>query len=278
MDDNVRSVLHKVIQLSEQNEEFDKELRRALNIVPSAKLSSSDSEKRILNIEKYLGLDYLLDSQTSIIDYSFVSDINVRMHLISDNREMQRFRFGTRYHKIDFEECCRYSMLQGEMLLNYYYYNKGENISEIVDYIKRFNSRVTISEKIVSLTEISFNVKMWAFKNEVDFDRSIGILWDYIRKVRNSISHRSIEKEEFQIKKYRERLLSMKMPLAENGLVNPYKLTEGSQEKNLYNNMIYNTDEYKKYCYLLWLKREPYDDLNKSLMYLVEQVQQNISK
>ena len=45
MDENIKSVLHKVIQLSKQNSEFDSELRKALGIAPSAIVSSFSEEK-----------------------------------------------------------------------------------------------------------------------------------------------------------------------------------------------------------------------------------------
>ena len=127
MDEKLKTTINKIVQLSKQNLEFDTELRRALGIGTSAN-SVLSSDKRIEHIEKYLGLDYYVDNQKSIIDYSFIQEPEVRAQLISDNREMMRFRYGTRYHAISFDEFCRYAHLQAEMLLNYFYDKKEDTL------------------------------------------------------------------------------------------------------------------------------------------------------
>ncbi len=99
MDAKLTAVIDKVMQLARQNAEFDAELRKKLGSTASVQFVS---DNRIKNIERYLGLDYYLDDKEPIIDYSFVTLPDVRAQLISDNREMLRFRYGTRYHKIDF--------------------------------------------------------------------------------------------------------------------------------------------------------------------------------
>ena len=101
----MKSTLDKVIRLARQNSEFDAELRKALMITaPSNQAKVDDSSLK--HIEKYLGLDYYVDSQNSSVDYCFVDMADVRAQLISDNREMMRFRYGTRYHEIDLHEFC----------------------------------------------------------------------------------------------------------------------------------------------------------------------------
>lgn len=74
MDEKLQITLDKIIRLSEQNPEFGTELRKKLGMTSSAKalLHSSDFDKRVEHIEKYLGLDYYVDGQPSLIDYSFV--------------------------------------------------------------------------------------------------------------------------------------------------------------------------------------------------------------
>ncbi|MGM9794970.1 MAG: hypothetical protein ACI3ZZ_01945 [Candidatus Aphodosoma sp.] len=119
MDEKYKVTIDKIEQLCAQNSEFDKELRKRLNVNSYTEVSSCVSGK-VDKIEKYLGLDYLVDSQDSIIDYSFVNDKVVRNQLISDNREMLRFRYSTRYHEINFKEYCRFAHMQAEMLINYF--------------------------------------------------------------------------------------------------------------------------------------------------------------
>ena len=122
MDEKLQTVLNKVVLLCSQNPEFDSILRKRLGINATRTIPIAENNDKINRIEKYLGLDYSVDAQNSVIDYSYIKDEKVKNQLISDNREMMRFRYGTRYHEIDFDEFCRFAHLQAEMLLNYYYY------------------------------------------------------------------------------------------------------------------------------------------------------------
>ena len=89
--------------------------------VASSGLSGSDgTSKDIQKIERYLSLDFKLD-EADLIDYSFITNEKVHQQLLSDYREMLRYQFGTRSHKVDFLEFCRFAHLQTEMLINYYF-------------------------------------------------------------------------------------------------------------------------------------------------------------
>ena len=270
MDEKLKTTINKIVQLSKQNPEFDTELRRALGIGTSAN-SVLSSDKRIEHIEKYLGLDYYVDNQKSIIDYSFIQEPEVRAQLISDNREMMRFRYGTRYHAISFDEFCRYAHLQAEMLLNYFYDLKNDNIKSVIAHIKKFNPTANL-DTAKSLGSISYNSKLWAFKTEFNIDFKVYTILDYLRKVRNDSSHRSSEKEEKSIHDYRKQLVNMGMPLKQDGEVDYYKLEDGSPKKILYSNMVNNKDWYKEYLYLIWLHNESYD----SVVNVVEVLKHNV--
>ena len=74
-------------------------------------------------IEAYLSLDFRIDSKTPP-DYAFITDEAARERLLADYREMLRYEYGTRNHRIDFPEFCRYAVLQMEMLTNFYYDRK----------------------------------------------------------------------------------------------------------------------------------------------------------
>lgn len=277
MDEKYKEILNKVVQLSKQNSEFDNELRKALGMGSSAKfvLSSDSSDKKIDKIEKYLGLDFYVDNQKSIIDYSFIHEPEVRLQLISDNREMMRFRYGTRYHAICFDEFCRYAHLQAEMLLNYFYDKKNKNIKEIIEHIKKYNPSA-ILDKVKSLGSISYNIKLWAFKAEFSLDSKTDEILDYLRRIRNDSSHRSPEKEEKSIHDYRKQLEKMGMPLKNNGEVNYFKLEEGSPKMNLFNNMVNNQKWYDNYKYLIWLHEESFDGVILSLEELKQMILKNV--
>ena len=274
MDEILKTTINKIVLLSKQNPEFAAELRKALGIGTSANGMFS-SDKRIEHIEKYLGLDYYVDNQKSIIDYSFIQEPIVRAQLISDNREMMRFRYGTRYHAVCFDEFCRYAHLQAEMLLNYFYDLKNNNINSVIAHIKKYNPTANL-DNAKSLGSISYNSKLWAFKTEYSLDFKIYTILDYLRKIRNDSSHRSLENEDKSILDFRKQLVNMGMPLKQDGEVDYYKLEDGSPKKILYGNMVNNKDWYKEYLYLIWLHNESYDSVVNAVETLKHNVKSNL--
>lgn len=156
---------------------------------------------RISNIEKYLGLDFDIDTANSIIDYSRINDREVRVQLESDNREMLRYRYGTRSHKVDFEEFCKYAHFQAEMLLNYVYEPiPPYTIKDCTDHIKYFFPNVKFYDESSSLTisKISYYAKMVAFLGEFFSPDNIGqynhnkLYWALkdVEDTRNNTNHR----------------------------------------------------------------------------------------
>ena len=271
----MKSTLDKVLRLARQNPEFDAELRKALIITaPSNQTKIDDS--RLKHIEKYLGLDYYVDSQNSSVDYSYVDMADVRAQLISDNREMMRFRYGTRYHEIDFHEFCRYAQLQTEMLLNYYYDQKNDSVlADIRTHIKTFNPTALGLDSAKSLAAIPYNVKLWAFQNEYKDSKFIE-LWNNVREVRNDLSHRSPEGFSVQIEEYQKMLISLDISLNKDGSVNWRKVSANEQVKSLYENKIAKSDDFKRYRYLLWLTNKPFDSIIEGLRNISKIVSDNL--
>lgn len=275
MEDKVRSTLDKVIQLAKLNAEFASELRKALGIVNVSNTTSIDNN-RLKHIEKYLGLDYYVDTQASITDYSFVSFADIRAQLISDNREMMRFRYGTRYHEINFSEFCRYAQLQVEMLLNYYYDQKNNsNLSDIKNHIKTYNEDAKGIDTAKTLAAISYNVKLWAFTKEYNISGAFD-LWNNVREARNELSHRSPEYDKTNIDEYQKKLISLEIPLYKNGYVNWSKINSDNRIKNLYETQIKKSYEYKRYKYLLWLKSKPFDSIIYGLRQIAKLISENL--
>lgn len=280
MDDKLKTTINKIVQLSKQNPEFDSELRKALNINSAPNNIPSPPDKRIENIEKYLGLDFYVDNQPSLIDFSFIQEVDVRHQLISDNREMMRFRYGTRYHSICFDEFCRYAHLQAEMLLNYYYDKTNDSINSIIEQIKKYNPKATNLDSVKSLGAIQYSVKLWAFRTQFNLGYKQFAILDYLRRVRNESSHRSPEKEMKSIIEYKKNLTDQGFPLRTDGDVDYYKLEEGSPLKNVYNNII-NTNScewYKEYKYLIWLHDESFENVTSAIEGLKDIVKENIMK
>lgn len=273
MDDKYKSTLDKVVRLAEQNKEFGEELRKRLG-VSSAILPSSD-DRKISNIEKYLGLDYYIDTKPITTSFAFVSDNSVRTQLESDNREMMRYRYGTRNHKVDFGEFCRYALLQAEMLMNYYYSEKNDTLSDIKRHIKTYNKSASIDSS-KSIGAISLAVKLWAFRAEYKTHRYYWNLaiFDNIREMRNEMSHRTPKSDGVEIVEYQRYLKGLQLPLKKDGEVNTYKLSEQEGQCKLFDNQIKNSNEYKRYCFLLWSQREPFDEIIERIDELTQMVKE----
>lgn len=173
----------KAVKDTPGNEEFIAELREVLDIKAPTGVSSSTMQNNdaIEKIEHYLGLDYSLDSTIPRIDYSFVTEDDIRNQLEADYREMLRYRYGLRAHKVDFMEFCRYVQLQAEMVLNYYYDNRFDSDDEIKAHI----SDVSWLKKI---DNINYFALLVGFCSEHKIDYST---LDDVRIIRNSQSHRS---------------------------------------------------------------------------------------
>ena len=165
------------------NEEFIAKLRKVLEIQAPTNVSAATipNVDAIEKIEHYLGLDYSLDDTIPRIDYSFIAEDDIRNQLEADYREMLRYRYGLRAHKVDFMEFCRYVQLQAEMVLNYYYDNRFADDDEIKAHI----SEISWLKKIENINYFTLLV---GFCCEHKLDHSI---LDDVRIIRNSQSHRS---------------------------------------------------------------------------------------
>jgi len=262
--DQLKKLLLFIKRLIEEpgNEDFANGLRKLLNIPNQSFVNST----QLSDIEKYLGLDYKLDSASPDIDYTFVKEPFVKDQLTSDYREMLRYRYGVRSHKVDFSEFCRYAILQVEQLLNYFYQNGFESEEEVVSYINE-NSFITI-EKIDSIKSLSLAVKLSAFSKNLERKQSECL--DFAREVRNEQSHRSAKEELDKIKAFRERLLNMGLPLTKEGEV--YR--NGIKDNNILLSKFKTIDKsaYWKYRFQLWHLREPFDDVVEAIYAVAKQI------
>lgn len=268
MDEKLKSTLQKVLLLTKQNPEFGEELKKALQLNSSPFNVSSDHE-RIIHIEKYLGLDYYVDDKPSVIDYTFITETDVRAQLISDNREMLRNRYGTRFHQTNFSEFCVYAQLQSEMLLNYYYSRVEKNLVDIINHIKLYNENAFISGETNNIAAISYNVKLFAFKNEHKI--KIDTL-NYVRQERNEMSHRSPQEDQTEIYQYRKELIKYGIPLRKDGTVDWKKTNNDKQKYDIFKKFIDNTPRYKQYCFLIWRNSKPFDDVIDSISMLSNKI------
>lgn len=273
MDEKLKVTIQKIRQLAAQNPEFESEMKKIFGSKEVCGVDNSQNEARIRSIEKYLGLDYYVDDMNPIIDYSFIEDDIVRAQLISDCREMMRFRYGTRYHEILFEEFCRYAQLQAEMLLNYFYSKKNNDLDAIKQHIIHYNSKAELSN-YTKLEAIPFNIKLWAFNAE--YQLNVYKVLTNVREVRNEQSHRSSNKE-FDFRAYQQELIRMGIPLYNSGYVNTKDLVNNMVLNNVFNTTIKDSEKYKKYIFFVWMNDKPYDSIIDSLNTLKNTIAQQIN-
>jgi hypothetical protein len=274
MDEKMVATVNKIKLLAEQNIEFKNAMQKLFGNTASS-IPHSDYNERIVHIEKYLGLDYYTDSMPSVIDYSYIHEIDVRAQLISDNREMLRFRYGTRFHEILFEEFCRYAQLQAEMLINYFYYHKETTIADAIDHIIRHNTTAIIDKSIFTLTSIPFSSKLWAFCNEFKLKKAKET-FDFVRDVRNHQSHRNPNELDFSFFDYQKKLIEWGIKLKSDGSFDYYKTKENTLTYSIYETKIKNKIEFKLYQYHAWYNKKPYDEVISKLREISETVRNNL--
>lgn len=250
------------------NEEFAANLRKMLGINPSG---LNVDNKKIDEIEKYLGLDYRLDSASPIIDYSFVKDDYTKVQLISDNREMLRYRFGVRSHKIDFAEFCRYAMLQVEQLLNYFYNANFSSVEEIANYVNE-NVEWAKTINVESASSLPLAIKLSAISKSLSKKHRDAL--DFSREVRNEQSHRGKESTDNDINRFRNRLKELGLPLTRDGEVHWAGIKDNKEQIDKYNTI--PKAEYWKYRFLLWYNREPFDEVVCALEEITNQVKETL--
>lgn len=276
MEEKLLATVNKIKVLAEQNKDFFQAMQKLFgNSAPSSSPTSTSYDERIANIEKYLGLDYYTDSKSSMIDYSYIQEPDVKSQLISDNREMLRFRYGTRFHEILFEEFCRYAQLQAEMLINYFYYHKDSTVSDAINHIKRFNGIARIESGLTTLTSISFGIKLWAFCDEFQLKRAKET-FDMVREVRNHQSHRSPDEKDFSLFDYQKKLQDWGIKLKADGSFDYYKTKENLLAFNIFESKVKGKQEFKLYQYYIWFNTKPYDDVITRLKEISETVKNSL--
>ena len=251
------------------NEDFSIKLKNMLGVTfPPKEIENS----RVDEIEKYLGLDYRLDSASPIIDYTFIDDEFIRNQLVSDFREMLRYRFGVRSHKIDFSEFCRYAILQAEQLLDYFYKTHFASVEEIADFI---NSNVSWAKttNLESVSALSLAIKLSAVTKVLN--KKYRETLDYAREVRNEQSHRGKDATGKDIRAFKDKLTELGLPLTREGEVYWNGIKDNKELVEKYSNL--SKSDYWKYRFQLWYSREPFDEVLCAIEELSSYVKESLS-
>ena len=286
MEEKLTQVLHKVELLCEKYPEFATSLREKLQVGATivAPVSASMPDERISKIEEYLALDRKLDdispagTKYKEVTYSFIKDVAVRDMLVSDFREMMRYRYGTRSHKVDFMEFCKYAHFQLEGLVNYFMeawslddddkvnieiakdnilenwprkldaptFRKDLKTIEDIDYFQKVTAIITfleINSNVVS--RIQYETPF--FSDRVQIVNYLSEVVSYIRRTRNELSHRGKIKKK-NIDALIEQFESQKQPQkdAVGNWVYPFN-TQNQNDKDV--------------KYYMWYKYTPWNDV-----------------
>ena len=231
--------------------------------------SRNDDKNSLAKIEKYLGLDYNIDKWVPLIDFSFVTDEYTRECFYADYREMLRYRLGSRGHKIDFSEYCRFALIIAERSLNIFY-SKDIDIDIIKNRLKTFNPSAKI-DNVTALKDIPFSVKLWSFCNEYKL-KSVKQTIDSVREVRNLKSHGQVstEDDETWFQGVYQQFKKCGFPLRSDGTVDWYTLKNEKPDLwEYYQKEIQNTVTHKRYIQLAWQREQPFDEINLRLNELV---------
>lgn len=287
MDEKLEQVLHKVELLCEQNPEFAIALRDKLKVGATtiAPASAGIPDERISKIEEYLALDRKLDdispaeTKYKEVTYSFIKDVAVRDMLVSDFREMMRYRYGTRSHKADFMEFCKYAHFQLEGLVNYFMEAWSlddddkpnvelakQNIEE--NWPKNMPNKPKFRDEVKTVDDIDYFPKVTAITTFLEINSTVvsrirhetpfsldkvqivnylSEVVNYIRRTRNELSHRGKIKTK-NIDALIENFESQKKPQkdAVGNWVYPFN-TQNQNDKDV--------------KYYMWYKYTPWEDV-----------------
>lgn len=232
-----------------------------------------DNQETIKRIEKYLSLDYQFDASI-FPDYSFIKDNSVRDKLTADYREMLRYEHGTRNHKIDFPEFCRYAALQIEMLTNYYFDKKYQsNFQQIVLAIQQFlqkqnnstnNSKNKVYQPQSNISDVSgipLKIKLPLLKSQLSIQDRNNTLF-YVIDVRNKQSHRSKIPDK-DIIEQTEKVLKANSAWSFKFNGPDYTKDPNTGESKAIKAI--GKDALNEYSFQIWCKEQPFNKIEKIL-------------
>lgn len=215
-------------------------------------------------IESYLSLDFKIDSEL-LEDYSFITDEGVKRQLLSDYREMLRYQFGTRSHKVDFLEFCRYAHLQTEMLINYYLETvfKGD-FTAMVNAMREAYPDFKVSDQASSASDIYLKSRLYFIGGVLDLPKKDITAFIHVYEVRNRQSHRSLRLNRDIIAEIGEKLKDPQL-----------KKKDGNIDYDKANKVI-GKDRMGEYWFQTWFDRQPFAEVTANLRRLSDAIRNDI--
>lgn len=193
MDEKLKSTLHKIKLLSEQNPEFAQELRKMFESSSSASVVSAPMTiaNDIVCIREALEI-----RAGNSIDYEFVTHVRFRNQLIIDNLRMENAALDLRKSEKDrFYAFCVNAFYQLENITNYFFHITYPNLNNLLQVIETYTEsekedyRFCRSGKEENVSSISSNHKLNAFCNLYFPGDNIKLTLGTLRKVRNEGEH-----------------------------------------------------------------------------------------
>ncbi len=196
MEPNFEKAINTIVNLAKQNPEFDNELRKRLQIVPSANVIYNGSS---LN-EDVAAIRSALEIRANpSITYGFVKEERLRDQLIVDNLRMENaaLDFTEKDENHRFYVFCVNAFYQVENILNYFYHKSFPLIDDLLSNIElstqiendSFKFKRTGKEKDVSYIAVVHKIN--AFCNYyIDNGGSLKWIIGTLRQLRNEGEHR----------------------------------------------------------------------------------------
>ena len=194
MDEKLKSAINKIVILSKQDEEFNRELRKALNLTFSANVVSESSsvQKDVKAIREALDI-----RANYSISYDFIRQQRLRDQLTIDNLRMENAALKlTEKEQYRFYVFCVNAFYQIENIINYYYFTAYPDIGDLQHAIETGTSQEAEkyqyhkSNDVKTVADITISHKLNAFCNTFFQNDRIKIDYSNLRRVRNEGEHR----------------------------------------------------------------------------------------
>lgn len=193
MDEKLKSTLDKVVKLTRQNPEFGQELRKALEIKPSANVAlSSDVSNDVIAIREALEI-----RANKSVSYSFIAEQRLKDQLIVDNLRMENAALNLKDdEKERFYSFCVNAFYQIENIVNYFFYKSYPNFDLLAKVIENLTStereefRFKRKCRDKTVSDIPIAHKLNAICTLLFPGDNIKLLLSNLRQVRNEGEHR----------------------------------------------------------------------------------------
>lgn len=193
MDEKIKSTVHKIKLLAEQNPEFYQEMQKLFGKTASA----SDVNMNSNIFSDIAAIRSALEIRANAsITYSFVQNPRLRDQLIIDNLRMENAALNLQDPEADrFYVFCVNAFYQVENILNYFYHTVFPEVEsllkEIEDATQKNDFRFIRTGKEQNVGSISIAHKLNAFFNSyLPEERSLKWSIGTLRQVRNEGEHR----------------------------------------------------------------------------------------